>query len=112
MISFDRITALVMARSCECSLCYIQWTGFDMVTSFPSYINIELLCISKLAFQVLFCVFLQSAMVVCIFHVYIRGTINKNVRNIIQHNINIRIKIIQGTDHTNESVYSVFIYCE
>ena len=63
---------------------------------------LELLCISKLAFQVLFCVFLQSASVVCIFHVYIRGTINKNARNIIQHNINIRIKIIQGTDHTNE----------
>ena len=41
MISFDRITALVMARSCECSFCYFQWTGFDMVTSFPSYINIE-----------------------------------------------------------------------
>ena len=41
MISFDRITALVMARSCECSFCYIQWTGFDMVTSFPSYNNIE-----------------------------------------------------------------------
>jgi hypothetical protein len=41
-------------------------------------------------------------MIVCIFHVYIRETINNNVLNIIQHNINILIKIIQGTDHTNE----------
>ena len=63
---------------------------------------LELLYISKLAFQVLFCVFLQSSMIVCIFHVYIRETINNNVLNIIQHNINILIKIIQGTDHTNE----------
>jgi hypothetical protein len=93
-----------MANGCLQILEYKSTFAFS-VKKYPG-----LLCISKLAFQVLFCVFLQSAMVVCIFHVYIRGTINKNVRNIIQHNINIRIKVILGIDHTNESVYSVFLF--